>query len=147
MQSKTYRTLPSLPLHPLNHPNVRILSKCLNTAIFASIYRPTQFCMHGSSLRSSVLPPFSSARPSLVMHFLKHVDVNVWTSVCPRVSEIVCEGGREGVLIWMLAFCSSLCRNCCSSLLSEELSVEASMPSRLEEGSSDILGFARKRED
>lgn len=46
-------------LHPsphrsLDQPSVLICSRCRRTSIFASIYRSTQFCMHGSSLRSSL---------------------------------------------------------------------------------------------
>lgn len=78
---------------PLNHtravlqwilyvPAVLMLSSCLNTTLFASRKRSTQFCMHGSSLRSSLPEEIL-----LVMHLRKQMSVKVWIAVWPREEE------------------------------------------------------------
>lgn len=60
-------------------PVVRICSKCFNTVMFASMNLSTQFCMHGSSDRSSlpedILP---------VMHLRKQMSVREWIAVGVR---------------------------------------------------------------
>jgi hypothetical protein len=65
------------------------------TVMLASMYRSTQFCMHGSSLRSSfpadifevthlffVLALFIANGNDIETDFLKHMSVREWTVAC-----------------------------------------------------------------
>ena len=127
----------TLPTSPQTVPFPLIASKCLRTAILASINRSTQFCAQASSVLSSL--PLEMRD---VMHFFQQISVRLWIAAgmsgtrmrvaCvkgggQRIGEGCGEGVEGNALFCTMAFWDSCSMNRESSRLSLSESLDRSI--------------------